>query len=151
MEVILFIGIPATGKSTFYQTRFAATHLRVSRDMLKTAARTRSLFEWCLARQQPCVLDNTNTTPSVRAYWLRSAREMGIPVTGYFFESKIADALARNRLREGAARIPDAGVIDHHGRLVVPRMDEGFAALYFVRLAEGGFEVESWNHGNHRP
>ena len=45
MEIILFIDIPATGKSTFYQERFAATHLRINRDMLKTEVRTSSLFK----------------------------------------------------------------------------------------------------------
>jgi len=39
MEMVLFIGIPATGKSTFYKERFFRTHVRVNRDMLRTARR----------------------------------------------------------------------------------------------------------------
>jgi hypothetical protein len=54
VEIVMFIGIPATGKSKFYQDRFAATHLRINRGMLKTAVRTSSLFEWCLERKQSC-------------------------------------------------------------------------------------------------
>ena len=54
MEVVIFIGIPATGESSFYQERFVASHLRINRDMLKTEARTSSLFEWCLERKQSC-------------------------------------------------------------------------------------------------
>jgi len=146
MEVILFIGIPASGKSSFYQERFAASHLRINRDMLKTEARTFSLFEWCLERKQSCVIDNTNTTREVRSRWINSAREKGVPVIGYFFESKLDDALERNSQREGVARIRDAGVSHHHSQLELPALGEGFSSLFFVRLVEAGFEVEPWNH-----
>jgi hypothetical protein len=44
MEIVMFIGIPATGKFSFYQDRFAASHLRINRDMLKTEVRFSSLF-----------------------------------------------------------------------------------------------------------
>lgn len=146
MEIVIFIGIPATGKSSFYQDRFAASHLRINRDMLKTEARTSSLFEWCLERKQSCVIDNTNTTQLVRNRWIGAAKERGIPVTGYFFESKLEGALERNSRREGAARIRDAGVRYHHSQLELPSLDEGFSSLFFVRLVEVGFAVEPWSH-----
>jgi predicted kinase len=145
MEIVMFIGIPATGKSSFYQERFAASHLRINRDMLKTEPRISSLFEWCLERKQPCVIDNTNTTRAVRSRWIRSAREKGIPVIGYFFESKLEGALERNSQREGVARIRDAGVRYHHSQLELPSLNEGFSTLFFVRLVTAGFVVEPWN------
>lgn len=146
MEIVMLIGIPATGKSSFYQNRFAASHLRINRDMLKTATRTSSLFEWCLERKQSCVIDNTNTTRAVRRGWISPAREKGVPVIGYFFESKLEGALMRNSQREGAARIRDAGVRYHHDQLELPSLDEGFSSLFFVKLLEDGFNVETWNH-----
>ncbi|MBL8896636.1 MAG: ATP-binding protein, partial [Planctomycetes bacterium] len=33
MEAVLLIGIPASGKSSFYAERFASTHLRINLDM----------------------------------------------------------------------------------------------------------------------
>jgi predicted kinase len=146
MEVLLFIGIPAAGKSTFYQERFSSTHVRINRDMLKSEARTRSLFAWCLDHGQSCVLDNTNTTQAKRTPWIAMARMKGIPVTGYFFSSALGPALTRNQLRVGNARIPDAGVRDHRARLEIPNLGEGFDRLYFVRLAEDGFQVEDWKN-----
>lgn len=133
MEIVMFIGIPATGKSSFYQERFAASHLRINRDMLKTAPRTSSLFEWCIQRKQSCVIDNTNTTRAVRSGWISSAKEKDVPVIGYFFESKLEEALVRNSQREGAARIRDAGVRYHHDQLVPPSLDEGFSSLFFCK------------------
>ncbi|MEO6727270.1 MAG: hypothetical protein ABIP14_18420 [Blastocatellia bacterium] len=41
MEAIVFIGIQATGKSTFFQQRFFATHIRINLNMLKTGSRER--------------------------------------------------------------------------------------------------------------
>jgi len=35
MELIIFMGLQASGKSTFYRSRFAATHAYVSKDMLR--------------------------------------------------------------------------------------------------------------------
>ena len=39
MELALFIGIQATGKSSFYKERFYRTHVRVNYDMVKTRDR----------------------------------------------------------------------------------------------------------------
>lgn len=35
MELIIFIGLQGTGKSTFYRTRFAATHACISKDQFR--------------------------------------------------------------------------------------------------------------------
>ena len=37
MEAVLFVGLQASGKSTFYRERFFRTHVRINLDMLKTA------------------------------------------------------------------------------------------------------------------
>jgi predicted kinase len=145
MEVILLIGIPACGKSSFYRRYFSGTHLPVSRDMLRTPFRQKSLFEWCLAREQSCVIDDTNTTREVRATWIAAALAAGATVRGYYFQSKIDDCLGRNSLREGKARIPDAGVRGHHSRLERPSLTEGFERLDYVILSGDGFEVHPWN------
>ena len=39
MEAVVFTGIQASGKSTFYRERFFHTHLRISLDLLKTRGR----------------------------------------------------------------------------------------------------------------
>ncbi len=39
MEAVMFSGIQATGKSTFFQQRFFNTHVRINLDMLKTRNR----------------------------------------------------------------------------------------------------------------
>ena len=51
MEAILFIGIQAVGKSTFYKERFFATHVRIRLDMFKTRQREQLILQACIAAQ----------------------------------------------------------------------------------------------------
>jgi len=44
MEMVLFIGIQASGKTSFYRERFFRTHVRVNLDMLKTRGREELLI-----------------------------------------------------------------------------------------------------------
>lgn len=145
MTAIIFIGIPAAGKSTFYRQRFFDTHVRINLDMLKTRHREKLLVEACLAARQPFVVDNTNAGVNERARFIGAARAAGFRVIGYYFSSGVQDALERNRQREGRARIPDKGVSGAAGRLELPTMAEGFDELWYVRMdGEGGFVVEEW-------
>ena len=59
MEMVLFIGIQATGKSSFYLERFFRAHVRVNLDMLKTHHREDLLMKACLEGETPFVVDNT--------------------------------------------------------------------------------------------
>ncbi|HEY7200493.1 MAG TPA: hypothetical protein VIC57_09790 [Candidatus Dormibacteraeota bacterium] len=77
MEAILFVGVQAVGKSTFYAARFADSHVRINRDMLRTAHRERILLDACLRAGQPLVVDNTNLTAAVRARYIGPARGAG--------------------------------------------------------------------------
>jgi predicted kinase len=145
MEVVLLIGIQGAGKTTFYQQRFAATHVRLSLDLVRTRYRERVLFETCLALRQPCVIDNTNVRRRERARYIARARAAGARVIGYFFEPEVRASLARNLRRSGPARIPAKGVVGTYKRLERPIRAEGFDALFCVRItAEHEFVVSEW-------
>ncbi|RYY19011.1 MAG: hypothetical protein EOO36_06795 [Cytophagaceae bacterium] len=58
MQLVLFCGIQATGKSTFYQQRFFHSHLRLSLDLLRTRHREQRLLQVCLETQMRCVIDS---------------------------------------------------------------------------------------------
>ena len=144
MQAILFIGIQATGKSSFYQARFADTHVRINLDMLKTRNREARLLEFCCETQQPFVVDNTNPTRVDRLRYISSAKEAGMLLIGYYFESSIEPALDRNADRGEDRQVPERGVRGTHARLEIPDKDEGFDELYYVRISGGDFEVEAW-------
>jgi len=145
MEMILFMGLQATGKSSFYREKFYRTHVRVSLDMLRTRHRQQLLVDACIVGETKFVVDNTNLLREERARFIQPARAAGFRVIGYFFESKVADALRRNAARPEEERVPDVAIPGSSNRLQLPSIEEGFDNLYFVRLADGNqFNVENW-------
>ena len=78
MEMVLFIGIQATGKSSFYLERFFRTHVRVNLDMLKTHHREDLLVKACLEGKTPFVVDKMNLTRADRAAYIGPAKAAGL-------------------------------------------------------------------------
>lgn len=145
MEGIVFIGIQATGKSTFFKERFVDTHIRLNMDMLCTRNRERVLFSACLEAKQALVIDNTNPQRSDREAYISQLKENQFKVVGYYFESRIRDAIQRNSERELRKPIPEKAIVGTSNRLELPTRDEGFDELYFVRITDDGFEVKEWS------
>ncbi len=145
MQAIIFIGIQATGKTTFYCQNLINTHVRISLDLLRTRRREREFLETCLRTRQRFVVDNTNPTVEDRKRYIDLARAAKYEVVGYYFQSEIEGALARNAQREKGARIPVPGIRATRAKLQLPSLAEGFDRLYYVRIVqEGKFEVEEW-------
>ena len=144
MQAVVFIGLPGSGKSSFYRERFFHTHVRISLDLLKTRYRERRFLEICLETQQRFVIDNMNPSRAERLRYLEPARARRYMVVGYYFESKIEDCLRRNALRPEPERMPDVAIFSAAKRLELPSRDEGFDQLFYVRLRDGGFLVEDW-------
>lgn len=70
MEGIIFIGIQASGKSTFYKQHFFNSHVRISLDLLNTRNKENQLLDKCLELHQRVVIDNTNPAKSDRKKYI---------------------------------------------------------------------------------
>ena len=145
-ECVVFVGLPASGKSTFYRQRFATTHTHVSKDLWpksadKSARQAREVRA-ALRGGASVVVDNTSPTVADRAEIIRIARELGARVVGYYFAATPRESIGRNRGRAGQARVPDVAIFTAAKRMVVPTREEGFDELMRVGiLPDGGFEV----------
>ncbi len=139
MEAIVFCGIQASGKTTFYAERLLHTHVRISMDLLRTRHRERRLLELCVETQMRFVVDNTNPTREERARYVAPAVDRGFRVLAYRFVTDPWQAVERNRARGGRSAIPVAGVLGTHKRLEEPALEEGFAAIFRVDLGPEGF------------
>jgi len=144
---VIFIGLPASGKTTFYQHRFAGTHQHISKDLWPSAAnkdrRQTELIRQALSTGVSVVIDNTNPNLADRAPLIAIAREYGARVLGYYFTATTREAVGRNRGREGKARVPDVAIFTTAKRMVRPTLEEGFDELYTVAIDPGGeFSVQ---------
>jgi predicted kinase len=147
VECVILIGLPASGKSTFFRERFAGTHDHVSKDLMRhnrrPQRRQEQLIADSLALGRSVVVDNTNPSAAVRAPLIRIARAHGAEVVGYYFPAEAGDALRRNRTRAGRERVPDVAIFTTRKTLEPPSMAEGFDRLFVVtmREAERAFDV----------
>ncbi len=143
MEAVILVGIQGAGKSTFYKERFSGTHARINLDELKTRERELEFFAECLREKRSFVVDNTNMKVADRARYIAAARAAGYRVVGYFLEASLKDAIRRNGLRAGKAKVPVPAIAGALKRLEPMRMEEGFDQIYVVKSLDGGkFEVE---------
>ncbi|CAM4041712.1 AAA family ATPase [Saccharibacillus endophyticus] len=142
MECIIFMGIQATGKSTFYKERYVDTHLRLNMDMLKTRYREKLLLQALLESKQPFVVDNTNPLPEDRFTYIEEAKKHRFSVVGFYFEPDYAESIRRNAQRSGKSVVREIGIQSVMKKLTVPSFAEGFDELYRVRSTNGTFTVE---------
>jgi predicted kinase len=146
-ECVIFIGLPASGKTNFYQRRFADTHGHISKDHWPNASnkdsRQAEAMRAALTRGDSVVIDNTNPSPVDRARAIALARQYGARLIGYYFTAMTREAVGRNRGREGKARVPDVAIFTTAKRMASPTAEEGFDELYSVSIApDGDFTVQ---------
>ena len=136
LELVIFTGLPGSGKSTYYREHFAATHVHVSKDLMPNARgredRQRMQIEAALAAGRSVVVDNTNPSRDVRAALIAIGRRFGARVIGYYFDVDVRVCIMRNREREGRARVPEVAIFTTRKKLQVPELGEGFDELHVI-------------------
>ena len=138
MQLIIFMGIQASGKSSYYLLNLAHSHLRINLDMLKTRHRENIIFEAGLASKTKMVIDNTNPDDESRARYIQRAKDAGFEVIAYYFKTDLNSTLERNKQRQGKAYIPEIGVRATYKKIQVPHLNEGFSEIFQVQIIHHG-------------
>lgn len=145
--MVIFVGLQASGKSSFYRERFATTHLHISKDLMRNVRRKQErqmrLIEDALGSAMPVVIDNTNPRREDRAPLIQAARRHRARIIGYVFDSTVRESIHRNAGRTGPARVPPIAIYVAARRMEQPSYDEGFDRIYRVRLRDRGFVVRA--------
>lgn len=81
VSMVLAVGSPASGKSTYYQRHLKALNfVHVNRDTLKTIPKCLALVKSSLLKKQSVYIDNTNPTRESREMFISIAKDLNIPV-----------------------------------------------------------------------
>jgi len=145
VEAVIFVGLQAAGKSSFYRERFFDSHLRLSLDLVRTRNRERRLLQVCVETGLRFVVDNTNPTRAERQVYIRPAKEAGFRVIGYYFRSRVEECTRRNEQRPAARQVPLRGLLGTADRMELPSVGEGFDELHYVWIDDNnGFVIEEW-------
>ena len=142
-NAVIFIGIPASGKSSFYREVFR-NYVHISLDILNTRNKEKMLLEKCIKNGLPFVIDNTNPSIEDRTRYINNAKENNYRIIGYYFRSSISECIKRNQHREGRTRVPDTAVKSIYSNMQLPTYSEGFDELYYVYIKNNKFIVENW-------
>ena len=143
-RIILAVGLPGSGKSTFLsQIGSHALSSDAIRELLaddptdqtihtRVFATIRYLLRHRLAIGRPVTyIDATNLSRKERRNWIKFARLTGCEIEALFFETPIDICLERNRLRE--RRVPEDVIREMAHKLTVPRLEEGFSKVEIVK------------------
>ena len=147
--VVLAIGLPGSGKSSWFKRRGVTP---LSSDLLRTLlfddtteqryqdlvfGTLRSLLRARLVAHMPWnYLDATNLSPRERHGWIKMAREFGYDVHAVFFDVPLEVCLERNRRRERI--VPEDVMQRMAAKLRPPTFDEGFSKIIVVRVKKKG-------------
>lgn len=138
MQVIIFVGLPGSGKSTYYKEHFLNTHLRISNDLLKTKNREKLLLEFCKNTSMPFVIDNTNVQKKDRKKYLDIIKgwKQKVRIKCIYFACDVSTCIKRNANRTGKDCIPDCAIYSKLKILEEPTIDEGFDEIEILNTSE---------------
>lgn len=134
LEIVLFVGPPAVGKTTFYKKHFEPKgYSHINQDTLKTFEKCIQSVKETIKSSKPCVIDNTNPSKSTRSQYIKLAKELKCDIRCIHFDSPIEIALHNNVYRafcvkekDGRTVLPYLAFGSFFKQFEPPKKDEGF-------------------------
>ncbi|XP_069039165.1 bifunctional polynucleotide phosphatase/kinase [Lepisosteus oculatus] len=140
-EVIVAVGYPASGKSTFFQSRLVPQgYAYVNRDTLGSWQHCVSACESALRQGRHVAVDNTNPDPESRKRYIDVAQRAGVPCRCFLFTASLEQAKHNNRIREmnpsgnTHATVNDMVFNSYKSKFVAPTLSEGFSEILQVHF-----------------
>jgi predicted kinase len=143
--VVLAIGLPGSGKSTWFKRREVTP---LSSDLVRTLlfdnvteqryqdlvfSTLRALLRARLVARMPLsYVDATNLSVHDRRGWIKMARDFGYDVQAVFFDVPLEVCLDRNRRRDRI--VPEDVMQRMAAKLRPPAFEEGFSKITVVRV-----------------
>lgn len=140
-EVIVAVGFPASGKSTFFHTHVIPKgYVYVNRDTLGSWQSCVTACERALKEGRSVAVDNTNPDPESRKRYVDVAKAAGVPCRCFHFSASLEQAKHNNRFREMApsdtkhAKVNDMVFHSYKKHFVAPALSEGFSEILQIHF-----------------
>ena len=139
-EVVVFVGCPASGKSSFYQHHMTKSHDLVNRDQLGTWQKCVDACGSTVKRGRSVVIDNTNPDVESRKRYLDAAKKLQVPARCFLFTTSHSHALHNNRFRELTNKnpkykpVPELAFNTFKSKFTEPTLAEGFTEIIKVQF-----------------
>lgn len=133
--MVIFVGSPASGKSTFAKRHFEKNgYLVINRDTLGTQDKCLKSAQNALNSNKSVIIDNTNPAIESRKAYIDIAKNAKIPVRCFHFETPLDLAKHMNMYRQlitsgKVRRVPDVGFNMYKSKFKQPELSEGFSEL----------------------
>ncbi|XP_018543113.1 LOW QUALITY PROTEIN: bifunctional polynucleotide phosphatase/kinase [Lates calcarifer] len=149
-EVIVAVGFPASGKSTFFHTHVIPKgYTYVNRDTLGSWQSCVSACERALKEGRSVAVDNTNPDPESRKRYVDVAKAAGVPCRCFHFSASLEQAKHNNRFREMVpsdskhAKVNDMVFHSYKKHFVAPALSEGFTEILQIHFVPNFKDSES--------
>ncbi|KAG6005705.1 hypothetical protein E4U54_000289 [Claviceps lovelessii] len=120
-EMILFIGRPGAGKSTFFKKYLRDLgYQRVNQDTLGNLSKCVDRAKDLLGQGKSVVIDNTNRNVKTREAWITVAKEAKVPIRCLWFQTTFAVSKHNDAVRVFNKSL--AADDDNMKRKILPRM-----------------------------
>ncbi|XP_056231072.1 bifunctional polynucleotide phosphatase/kinase [Seriola aureovittata] len=140
-EVIVAVGFPASGKSTFFQTHIVPKgYAYVNRDILGSWQSCVSACERALKEGRSVAVDNTNPDLESRKRYVDVAKAAGVPCRCFHFSASLDQAKHNNRFREMApsdskhVKVNEMIFHSYKKHFVAPALSEGFSEILQIHF-----------------
>ncbi|KAM7198295.1 Polynucleotide kinase 3 phosphatase domain containing protein [Rhypophila sp. PSN 637] len=150
-DIVLFVGSPGAGKSTFYHKYLKPLgYERVNQDTLKSRDKCVQAAGDFLSEGVSIVIDNTNPDPTTREQWVKLARKFKVPIRCVWFKTPVRICEHNDMARamndplnpESRQSLPRLAFNTYASKFKEPKLDEGFQDIIQVDFKFRGTEEE---------
>lgn len=134
-EVVVFVGCPASGKSTIRERYFTPHgYTAVNRDTLGTKEKCLKVADGALKAGKSVIVDNTNPTKADRKLYIDLAKQNGAKVRCFYFKLDTKLSYHLNMFRQVQSngerrRVPEVAYRTYEKYFEYPKTSEGFDSV----------------------
>ncbi len=136
LEMIILVGCPGSGKSTFAKKYFKE-YIYINQDKLKTKKNCLRLCQQSLENKESVVIDNTNPDKEIRKEYIDIAKKFKYPIKCFYMnvDKDLGKHMNYYRFKKSDGKrklIPDIGYNIFFKKYQIPELEEGFNKINMV-------------------